>query len=97
MEEEFTKYRSPLEYARVIFRRKWYFITPIFLGVVLSIVACFTLPPTYESGTFILVEEEKIINYNGYYNPRTCAKATKEGVVRIPSAFSITLDSFPNI
>ncbi|MFC1709549.1 GNVR domain-containing protein [Candidatus Omnitrophota bacterium] len=62
MQEEFTKYRSPLEYVRVIFRRKWCFITPIFLGLVFSIVACFMLPPTYESGTVILVEEEKIIN-----------------------------------
>ena len=62
MQEETTRYRSPLEYARIFFRRKWFFITPLFIALVASIVACFTLPPTYESSTVILVEEEKIIN-----------------------------------
>ena len=60
--QEFVKNRSPLEVLKVLFRRKWLFITPVFLGVVLSIIACFTLPPTFESSTVILVEEEKIIN-----------------------------------
>jgi uncharacterized protein involved in exopolysaccharide biosynthesis len=60
--EENINNRSPLEYARVIFRRKWYFVAPLFAGLVISIIACFLLPPTYESSTVILVEEEKIIN-----------------------------------
>lgn len=60
--QEFVKYRGPLEYTKILFRRKWLFISPIFVGFILSIVACFILPPTYESSTVILVEEEKIIN-----------------------------------
>jgi uncharacterized protein involved in exopolysaccharide biosynthesis len=60
--QEFTKYRSPLDYFKIIFRRKWLFITPIFFGLVISIILCFLLPPTYRSSTVILVEEEKIIN-----------------------------------
>jgi uncharacterized protein involved in exopolysaccharide biosynthesis len=60
--QETTKYQNPMEYLKIFFRRKWLFITPVFIGFVLSIVACFLLPPTYESNTLILVEEEKIIN-----------------------------------
>ena len=60
--QESTKYQNPMEYLKIFFRRRWLFITPAFAGLVLSIVACFLLPPTYESNTLILVEEEKIIN-----------------------------------
>lgn len=60
--EQATKYRHPVDYLKVFFRRKWLFVPPIFLGLVISIVMCFVLPPTYESSTVILVEEEKIIN-----------------------------------
>ncbi|MEW6009272.1 MAG: GNVR domain-containing protein [Candidatus Omnitrophota bacterium] len=58
----FIKNRNPVEYLKIFFRRKWLFISPIFLGLVISILACFLLPPTYQSSTVILVEEEKIIN-----------------------------------
>jgi capsular polysaccharide biosynthesis protein len=60
--QETTKYQNPMEYLKIFFRRKWLFISPVFIGFVLSIAACFLLPPTYESNTLILVEEEKIIN-----------------------------------
>ena len=60
--QEFIKYHSPAEYLKVFFRRKWLFITPIFAGFVLSVIACFVIPPAYESSTVILVEEEKILN-----------------------------------
>ncbi len=60
--QEFVKYRNPVEYLKIFFRRKWLFITPVFIGLILSIIASFLLPPTYESSTVILVEEEKIIN-----------------------------------
>lgn len=59
---EFLKYRNPVEYLKTIFRRKWLFVSPLFAGVVLSILACLFLPRSYESYTVILVEEEKIIN-----------------------------------
>lgn len=60
--QESLKSRSPTEYLKVVFRRKWYLIIPSFIGLTSGIVACFLLPPTWESSTIILVEEEKIIN-----------------------------------
>lgn len=60
--QEFVKTRSLLDYLKVFFRRRWLLVPPIFIGFVLSVVAGFMLPPTYESATVILVEEEKTIN-----------------------------------
>lgn len=60
--QEFVKKRNPMDYLKIFFRRKWLFITPIFIGLVLSIMAAFLLPPTFQSSTVILVEEEKSIN-----------------------------------
>ena len=61
--EEFsTRYRNPSDYLKVFFRRKWLLIAPAFLGLVIGIIFCYTLPPTYESSTVIMVEEEKVIN-----------------------------------
>jgi uncharacterized protein involved in exopolysaccharide biosynthesis len=60
--QEFIKKRNPIDYLKVFFRRKWLFIAPTFAGLILGIMACFTIPPKYESKTIILVEEEKIIN-----------------------------------
>lgn len=59
---EFVKYQNPFDYLKVFFRRKWLLIAPLFAGLVISVIAAFTLAPTYESSTIILVEEEKIIN-----------------------------------
>ncbi|MFH1413997.1 MAG: GNVR domain-containing protein [Candidatus Omnitrophota bacterium] len=60
--QDFSKFRNPLDILRVLFRRKWLFIAPIFAGLVIGIMACFLTPPKYRSSTTILVEEEKIIN-----------------------------------
>ncbi|MDD5565353.1 MAG: GNVR domain-containing protein [Candidatus Omnitrophica bacterium] len=57
-----SKYQNPLEYLKILFRRKWLFIIPVLIGLVLSIIASFVIPPVYQSTTLILVEEEKIIN-----------------------------------
>lgn len=61
-QETFSKYRTPIDYLKVFFRRKWFLITPAFFGLVAGIIACFLLPPVWESSTIILVEEEKMIN-----------------------------------
>lgn len=60
--QETAKNRNPLEYLKMFFRRKWLLIIPAFIGLVGGIIACFLLPPTWESSTIILVEEEKVIN-----------------------------------
>ncbi|TAN61924.1 hypothetical protein EPN16_02520 [bacterium] len=62
MENVILKYHRPADYLKVFFRRKWLFITPVYAGLFLSILACMFLPRAYESYTAILVEEEKIIN-----------------------------------
>lgn len=62
MENVILKYHHPADYLKVFFRRKWLFITPVYAGIVLSILACMFLPRAYESYTVILVEEEKILN-----------------------------------
>ncbi len=60
--QEFVKKRNPMDYLKIFFRRKWLFITPIFIGFVVSIMAAFLLPPTYRSSTVIMVQEGKSIN-----------------------------------
>lgn len=60
--QEFIKNRNPVDYLKILFWRKWLFITPVFIGLIFTIFLSFILPPTYESSTVILVEEEKIIN-----------------------------------
>jgi uncharacterized protein involved in exopolysaccharide biosynthesis len=59
---EMTRFRNPTEYLKVFFRRKWLFVAPVYLGLVLGIVACFLLPRAWQSSAIILIEEEKIIN-----------------------------------
>lgn len=49
-------------YIRMFLRRKLFFIIPCALIIILSIMAGFTLPKTYEAKAVILVEEEKILN-----------------------------------
>jgi len=61
-QEEFSKYRGPIDYLKIFFRRKWFLITPAFFGLIVGIIASFLLPPVWESSTIILVEEEKMIN-----------------------------------
>lgn len=60
--QELARSRHPLEYLKIFFRRKWLFVSPLFIGLVLGIAVAFLLPPTFESATVILVEEEKAIN-----------------------------------
>ncbi len=60
--QESSKLKNPTEYLKIFFRRRWFFIAPAFAGLILGIIACFLIPPTYESYTLILVEEEKLIN-----------------------------------
>jgi len=53
---------NPMHYLKIFFRRKWFVIIPIILGMIIGIIAGNLMPKVYESYTLILVEEEKIIN-----------------------------------
>jgi len=57
-----TQAKNPLQYLKIFFRHKWLFVTCSLVGLVIGIVACFLMPPTWKSSAIILVEEEKIIN-----------------------------------
>lgn len=51
-----------LNYLRIFFRRKWFFIIPAIIGLAVAFFAANIMPKVYESNTVILVEEEKFDN-----------------------------------
>ncbi|MFH1359761.1 MAG: GNVR domain-containing protein [Candidatus Omnitrophota bacterium] len=53
---------SPIEYLRILFRRKWIIIIPTFIGLVCGICSGMLMPKKYQSNTVILVEEGKSDN-----------------------------------
>ena len=61
MEENFVE-KKPMDYLKIVFRRKWLIIIPTVIGIIISIIAANTLPKTYESATLVLVEEGRVIN-----------------------------------
>jgi len=48
------------DYVEIFWRRKWWLVIPLVLGVVAGYVACFVIPPSYQSSTLILVEPQKV-------------------------------------
>jgi capsular polysaccharide biosynthesis protein len=60
--EGIGKYHNPIDYLKIVFRRKWMIITPTFMGLVFGIMACFLIAPKWTSSTIIQVEEEKTVN-----------------------------------
>ncbi|MDP2928824.1 MAG: GNVR domain-containing protein [Candidatus Omnitrophota bacterium] len=54
--------KQPADYLKIVFRRKWFLIIPIVIGIVAGIIFCNTLPKKYESSTLILVEEGRVAN-----------------------------------
>ncbi|MFA6320549.1 MAG: GNVR domain-containing protein [Candidatus Omnitrophota bacterium] len=62
MEEKSMKQLNPVDYLKVLFRRKWLIIIPVFIGMVGGIMMGNILPKMYRSSTLILVEEGKVLN-----------------------------------
>lgn len=54
--------KKPLDYLKIICRRKWFLIIPIVLAIAASLVAGNALPKIYRASTLMLVEEGRIIN-----------------------------------
>lgn len=55
------------DYLEILWRRKWFLVIPLALGLGLGGIACFLIPPTYRSSTLILVEPQKVPS--SYVNP----------------------------
>lgn len=51
---------SPVEIARVLWRRKLWILIPSFLGIAAALVVIRVVPPLYRAGTMILVEPQKV-------------------------------------
>ena len=54
--------KQPADYLKIVFRRKWFLIIPVVIGIVGGIIAGNVMPKLYESSTLILVEEGRVIN-----------------------------------
>ena len=48
------------DYMEIFWRRKWWFILPVILGIAISIVYSHSIPSLYRSSTLILVEPQKV-------------------------------------
>lgn len=62
MTTEQTTQVNILSYLQIFFRRKWFFIIPLLIGLAISFFVANALPKIYESYTVMLVEEEKLDN-----------------------------------
>ena len=51
-----------MRYVEIFFRRRWLFIIPAVLGLVLGVVLGGFMPKVYEASTVIMIDEEKIMN-----------------------------------
>lgn len=62
MDTQSISERKPLDYLKIIFRRKLLLIIPIVIGIIGGIITANALPKIYQASTNILVEESKLIN-----------------------------------
>lgn len=62
MDSQIVSQKKPVDYLKIVFRRKWLLIIPIVVGLIGGIVAANTLPKIYRASTLMLVEEGRIIN-----------------------------------
>ena len=62
MTTEQTTQVNVLSYLQIFFRRKWFFIIPLLIGLAISFFIANALPKIYESYTVMLIEEEKLDN-----------------------------------
>lgn len=60
--EETLQPQNHLAFLKIFFYRKWFIVTPMFAGLAIASAVSFLLPPSYESSTLVLVEEQKTIN-----------------------------------
>ena len=54
--------KKPIEYVKMVFRRKWLLIIPTVIGLIGGIITADSLPKIYRASTLILVEEGRVVN-----------------------------------
>ena len=54
--------KKPIDYLKIVCRRKWFLVIPLVLGIVAGLIAVNIMPKIYMSSTLMLVEEGRIIN-----------------------------------
>ena len=52
MESHSATQKQPADYLKIFFRRKWFLIIPVVIGMVGGIIAGNIMPKSYESSTF---------------------------------------------
>ena len=62
MDNQSISQKKPLDYLKIVCRRKWFLIIPLVLGIIGGLIAVNVLPKIYRSSTLMLVEEGRIIN-----------------------------------
>jgi len=62
MEQSPVRQLHPIDYLKIVFRRKWLLIVPVVIGIIGGLIAGNVLPKKYESSALVLVEEGKVIN-----------------------------------
>jgi uncharacterized protein involved in exopolysaccharide biosynthesis len=62
MDEQVLVEKKPIDYLKMVCRRKWFLIVPMVIGITGGIIAANVLPKIYRASTLILVEEGKVIN-----------------------------------
>ena len=62
MEQASIRQLHPIDYLKIVFRRKWLLILPVVIGIIGGLTAGNVLPKIYEASALVLVEEGKVIN-----------------------------------
>ena len=64
MEQSPVRQLHPIDYLKIVFRRKWLLILPVVVGIVCGLIAGNVLPKIYEASALVLVEEGKVMTYD---------------------------------
>lgn len=52
----------PMRYLKIFFRRKWFLLVPVVIGLIGGIISGALMPKVYESSSVVMIEEEKTLN-----------------------------------
>ena len=55
-----TEMIKPEDVIDIVFRRRWYILTPLFLALIFGIYYAFTAPRIYEATTLVMVEPQQV-------------------------------------